>query len=267
MNARPILMTLLLALILQTYVAAQSALQPVDEIESDWNVAVATDATWPPMEYVNRDGELVGFDIDLVREIGRRAGFRPQFITVPWDGIFIGLAARQYDMVASSVTLLEERRRHMRFSNPYLAAAQYLVVSDRHPAVTSLDQLVGGEVGAQIGTTGARLVDATPGVTVRSYDDLGHAVEDLAAGRLDGIVADIAIIEHYILANPRYRDTLRRVDRPYAVEPYALAIRLDLPDLHAAVHEALEQMRVDGTLQEIADFWYRYTAVQIPMSP
>lgn len=230
-------------------------------------VSVATDSTWPPMEYVNRRRELVGFDIDLVREIGLRVGFRPRFITVPWDGIFAGLAAGQYDMIASSVTVLDERRRHMLFTRPYLNAAQYLVVPMDETGIDSLADLVGGEVGAQIGTTGARLIDATDGLTLRSYDDLGHAVEDLAMGRLDGVVADVAIVEHYVLANPRYRSTLRRLDRPYAVEQYALAIRPDLPGLHNEVHNALEEIRRDGTLRRLRDFWFPHTSVEIPDVP
>lgn len=230
-------------------------------------VLVATDSTWPPMEFYNRRRELVGFDIDLVREIGLRAGFRPQFVSVPWDGIFAGLAAGQYDMIASSVTLLEERRRSMLFTQPYLNAAQYLVVPAEQTGVQTLNDLVGGEVGAQIGTTGSRLIDTTEGVTLRSYDDLGHAVEDLAAGRLDGIVADVAIVEHYILANPRYRSILRRIDRPYAVEPYALAIRRDLPELHNQVSRMLEELRRDGTLHRLRDFWFAHTVVDVPEVP
>lgn len=230
-------------------------------------VTVATDSTWPPMEYYNRNRELVGFDIDLVREIGLRAGFRPDFVSVPWDGIFAGLGAGQYEMIASSVTLLEERRRHMLFTQPYLEAAQYLVVRNDRRNVAAIEDLAGGEVGAQIGTTGARLIATTDGITLRSYDDLGHAVEDLAMGRLDGIVADVAILEHYVLANRRYGTILRRVDQPYALEPYALAIRPDLPELHAAVSTALEEIRHDGTLARLRDFWFTHTEVEIPSSP
>lgn len=219
------------------------------------------------MEYYNRRRELVGFDIDLVREIGRRAGFRPEFVSVAWDGIFVGLAVGRYEMIASSVTLLEERREHMLFTEPYLNAAQYLVVRSERNNVATIADLAGGEVGAQIGTTGARLIVSTPRVTLRSYDDLGHAVEDLATGRLDGIVADVAIVEHYILANPRYRDVLRRIDRPYAVEPYALAIRTDLPALHAEVSAVLEEIRADGTLARIRDFWFEHTTAEIPGAP
>ncbi|MCG8479630.1 MAG: basic amino acid ABC transporter substrate-binding protein [Spirochaetales bacterium] len=242
-------------------VQAQSALEWTAEERARFEglpaVSVATDSTWPPMEYINTDRELVGFDIDLLREVGLRAGFRPEFRTVAWDGIFAGLAARQYDMIASSVTLLEERTRVMRFSTPYFRAAQYLVVRAEATTVEEISDLAGGTVGAQIGTTGSRLIAATPGVEVRTYDDLGLAVEDLANGRLEGIVADTAIVEYFVMSNERYGSILRVVDEPYAVEDYAFAIRMDLPELQADINRALEEIERDGTLERLRGFWFR----------
>jgi polar amino acid transport system substrate-binding protein len=219
-------------------------------------VAVATDSTWPPMEYINRERQLVGFDIDLLREVGRRAGFRPDFVTVAWDGIFAGLAAGQYQIIASSVTLLEERRATMLFSDPYFEAAQYLLIGADATGVDEIADLAGGSVGAQIATTGARIVSGTPGVTLRSYDDLGLAVEDLAAGRLDGVVADTAIVHYFVLSNPRYREILRVATRPYAVEEYAFAIHPERDDLKNAINAALREITADGTLRRIRDFWF-----------
>ena len=208
------------------------------------------------MEYINRDGDLVGFDIDLLREIGLRSGFRPEFITVPWDGIFAGLIAGQYQMIASSVTLLPERTRMMRFSRSYFTAAQYLVVRRSRSGVESLDDLAGGDVGAQIGTTGSRLIDSIPELQLRAYDDLGLAVEDLAQGRLDGIVADTAIVEYFILANKRYGDIMRIAGKAYTVEEYAFPVRMDEEELHRAVERGLEKVRTDGTLDRLHRFWF-----------
>ncbi len=239
---------------------AQSALSWSAAEESAFEalpvVSVATDSTWPPMEYINREGELVGFDIDLLREIGRRSGFHPVFTTVPWDGIFAGLMAGHYEMIASSVTLLEERKRVMRFSRPYFRAAQFLLVPRENDDARSLSDLAGMDVGAQIGTTGSRLVAATPDVTVRSYDDLGLAVEDLAQGKLGGVVADTAIIQYFVLSHPRYRDILRVAGSPYAVEEYAFAIDMEREELQEAIDRALESIIADGTLKRLLEYWF-----------
>ncbi|MFW5827515.1 MAG: basic amino acid ABC transporter substrate-binding protein [Alkalispirochaeta sp.] len=222
------------------------------------DVSVATDSTWPPMEYLNRDRQLVGFDIDLLREIGLRAGFRPVFETVAWDGIFAGLAAGRYDMIASSVTLLEERKKAMLFSQPYFEAAQHIVVRREDHGIQQLTELAGRSVGAQIATTGSQLVAETPGVQVRTYDDLGLAVEDLATGRLAAIVADVAIVEYFVLGNERYADELAVTGPPYATEEYAFAIRRDQPELRDMIDAALAEIREDGTLERIRRFWFEH---------
>ncbi|MEX2444831.1 MAG: transporter substrate-binding domain-containing protein [Alkalispirochaeta sp.] len=243
-------------------VPAQSALdwtaEEQREVEGYPAVSVATDSTWPPMEYINRDRELVGFDIDLLREIGRRAGFRPVFETVAWDGIFAGLAAHQYDMIASSVTLLEERKRAMLFSEPYFEAAQHIVVRREDKGIQDLTELSGTAVGAQIATTGSRLIAETPGVELRAYDDLGLAVEDLATGRLAAIVADVAIVEYFVLGNNRYSQDLVVTGPPYATEDYAFAIRRDQPELRDAIDHALNDIRNDETLANFRDFWFQH---------
>ncbi len=225
-------------------------------------VRVATDATWPPMEFINTQRELVGFDIDLLREVGRRAGFTPVFTTVPWDGIFLGLAAGHYEMIASSVTVLEERRRVMLFSRPYMLAAQYLVVPRDSPDRVLAD-MVGKEVGAQIGTTGARIA-GDAGARVRTYDDLGLAVEDLVQGRLAGIVADVAIVEYYILNHTEYGSRLHVAEEPYAQEEYAFALRLDQEELRDRIDLALEEMIDDGSLEELKRVWFRSVVPPTP---
>jgi polar amino acid transport system substrate-binding protein len=133
-------------------------------------LTVATDATWPPMEFINEDQEIVGFDIDLMNAIAEAAGFEVEFQNTAWDGIFAGLANRDYDAVISSVTITEERQRTMDFSIPYINAGQVLIVRQDAPAGwQSLEDLQGESVGAQIGTTGAIEVGNADGVELRTY--------------------------------------------------------------------------------------------------
>jgi len=219
-------------------------------------ILVATDATWPPMEYIDSEGNLVGFDIDLMREIADRAGFHVEFESVPWDGIFFGLTANRYDMIASSVTILPEREKVMLFSIPYFTAAQYLVVRNEERTVSSLSDLQGNDVGAEIATTGAWYIDREPNVNLRSYDDLGLAIEDLVNGRLAGVVADTAILEYYVFNKEEYRSRLRVAGDAYAVEQYGFAIRQDRADLKDTVNRALIEIRQDGTYDELFAKWF-----------
>ena len=91
-------------------------------------ITVATDATWPPMEMVDTNKNIVGFDIDFMKAVAREAGFEVVFKNTAWDGIFGGLDAGKYDAIISSVTITEERKRQYDFSEPYINIGQILVI-------------------------------------------------------------------------------------------------------------------------------------------
>jgi len=122
-------------------------------------ITIATDATWPPMEMVDTNKNIVGFDIDLMNAAAKAGGFTVEFKNTAWDGIFAGLENGKYDAVMSSVTITDERKKTMDFSLPYINAGQILVVKNETQGVTKLDDLKGKTVGAQIGTTGAFEID------------------------------------------------------------------------------------------------------------
>ena len=94
-------------------------------------IVVATDATWPPMERVNANKDIVGFDIDLMNAVAKEAGFKLEYKNIARDGIFAGIAAGKYDAIISSVTITDDRKKTIDFSDPYINAGQILVVQKR----------------------------------------------------------------------------------------------------------------------------------------
>jgi polar amino acid transport system substrate-binding protein len=171
-------------------------------------IVVAQDATWPPMEFVNEKKEIVGFDTDLMKAVAKEAGFTVEFKNVAWDGIFGGLAAGKYDAICSSVTITEERKKSMDFSIPYFKIRQGLVVPKDSKA-KNLNDLKGKTLGAQIGTTGLFAIKKSEGVTAKSYDEIGLAMEDLYNGRIDGVVCDDPVAALYALQKPEYKAKLK----------------------------------------------------------
>lgn len=228
-----------------------------EEEEEISSITVGTDATWPPMEFVNEEKEIVGFDIDLMEAIAREAGFEVEFQNTAWDGIFAGLGAGEYDAVISSVTITEERKETMDFSEPYINAGQVLIVRSDQSGVTTLSDLEGESVGAQIGTTGAIEVDNTDGVELRTYDELGLAIEDLANGRIAGVVADTPIAADYVLGNDNYRDRLMIVGEPFTEEYYGIAVQKGNDEVLALINEGLEAVIESGEIEELKDKWLR----------
>ena len=222
------------------------------------SITVATDATWPPMEFVDPDtGELVGFDIDLINRIAEEAGFEVEIQNTAWEGIFGGLGAGQYDAVISSVTITAERQENMDFSEPYINAGQVLIVQQSTSGVTTLEDLRGEEVGAQIGTTGAIEIQNMDGVELRTYDEIGLAIEDLANGRISGVVADTPIAANYALQNEEYSETLKIVGEPFTNEFYGIAVQEGNDDVLAMINEGLAAAQEDGYIEELENKWLR----------
>jgi len=220
-------------------------------------IVVATDAAWPPMEFVNTDKEIVGYDIDLMNAIAEAAGFEVEFRNTAWDGIFAGLAAGEYDAVISSVTITEDRQKTMDFSEPYINAGQVLIVQQGASGVDELSDLVGERVGAQIGTTGAFEINKVDGVDLATYDELGLAIEDLANGRIAGVVADTPIAADYVLQNDEYSDSLMIVGQPFTEEFYGIAVQKGNDELLALINEGLAAVQAEGIPEQLEDKWLR----------
>ena len=166
-------------------------------------LVVAHDATWPPMEFMDEKRNMVGYSIDYIDAVAKEAGFTVEHKNVAWDGIFSGLKAKKYDVVASSVTITEERKQIMDFSTPYYEVRQALV-APKALNIKNIEELKGKTLGAQIGTTGHMAIMKIPGLKAKSFDEIGMAMEALSAERLDGVVCDDPTAENYILANKDY---------------------------------------------------------------
>ncbi len=221
-------------------------------------ITVATDATWPPMQFVDRNQEIVGFDIDLINAVADAAGFEVVIRNTAWDGIFAGLGNRDYDAVISSVTITEDRRQTMDFSTPYINAGQVLIVHRDTPAgVTTLQDLAGQSVGAQIGTTGAFEIQKVDDLDLRTYDELGMAIEDLAQQRIAGVVADTPIAADFALQNENYSAVLKIVGEPFTEEFYGVAVRKGNTEVLDLINAGLEVVLNDGTVEELQEKWLR----------
>lgn len=221
-------------------------------------IVFATDSTWPPFEFVNENKELVGFTIDMVQAIAKEEGFVAKFITVGWDGIFIGLQNRDYDAIASSVTITEERKKGVDFSAPYFNAGQTLLVHKSDAArIKSLGDLAGKTVGAQIGTSGAFLVEKDKRLKLKTYDDIGLAIAALANKGVDGVVADAPLIRNYALQNERYKGLFTVIGGPMTTEEYGLVVRKGNSELLQALNRGLAKIRANGTYDKLIDKWIK----------
>ncbi len=220
-------------------------------------IVIASDVAWAPMEFIDENGDMVGFDIDLMAEIAKEGGFEYEIRNTAWDGIFAGLANGAYDGVLSSVTITDERKKTMDFSDPYINAGQILIVKSDLNGVTTLEEMKGMTVGVQIGTTGDFAVEAVAGVERKTYDEIGLAVEDLMNGNVEGVVCDSPVAADYVLANDNYKGKLKIVGEPFTEEYYGIAVQKGNTDLLNKINAGLKKVIDSGKRDELIKKWLR----------
>jgi polar amino acid transport system substrate-binding protein len=211
------------------------------------------------MEMVDTNKNIVGFDIDLMNAAAKAGGFTVEFKNTAWDGIFAGLDNAKYDAVMSSVTITDERKKTMDFSTPYINAGQILTVRADETATTLAD-LKGKTVGAQIGTTGAFEIDkvkAANKITEKTYDEIGLAFEDLANGRIDGVIVDNPTAASYALQNDKYKGKLKTVGTPFTEEYYGVAVKKGNAKVLDLINAGLKKVMDAGGNKAIEDKWLK----------
>ena len=218
-------------------------------------IVIATDATWPPMEFVNADKQIVGFDIDYMKDAAKEAGYEVEFKNVAWDGIFGGLAAGKYDAVCSSVTITDERKKSMDFSIPYFKVRQALVVPKSSTAKT-LEDMKGKTLGAQIGTTGYFAIKDVKGIDAKSYDEIGLAMEDLFNGRIDGVVCDDPVAAQYALQREDYKAKLKiAAVLDTGDEYYGVAVKKGNTEVLDLINKGIKAVEEKGIAKELRAKW------------
>ena len=220
-------------------------------------VVVATDATWPPMEMVDTNKKIVGFDIDFLNAVAKEAGFQVEYKNTAWDGIFGGLEVKKYDAIISSVTITEERQKKYDFSEPYVNVGQILVIPKTAKNVKALADLKGKKVGAQIGTTGSFEIKKVQGVELKTYDEIGLAFEDMAAGRIDGVVCDEPTAAHFALQRTEYKAKFSIAGQPFTEESYGIVVQKGDKALLDLLNKGIRAAKAKKIDEQLKKKWLR----------
>ncbi|MCZ8175356.1 MAG: basic amino acid ABC transporter substrate-binding protein [Burkholderiaceae bacterium] len=213
---------------------------------------VGTDAAYAPFESQNEKGEIVGFDVDVVQAIAAKAGIQVKFVNTPWEGIFNTLQQGDRDMVVSAVTITDERKQTMDFSDPYFDAAQLIAVKESSK-VTKFADLKKLKVGVQTGTTGDEAVSKLLGKTstsIKRFESTPLALKELESGGVDAVVADNGVIAHYVANNPggKFKTVS---DKEFVPEQYGIAVKKGNAELLGKLNQGLAAIKADGTYAQI----------------
>ena len=156
-----------------------------------------------------------------------------------------------YDAAISSITITEDRKKDMLFSDPYFQAGQIITVQKSNTTITDKDTLT-GKVGAQLGTTGAMEVQKIAGATLKTYDDIGLAFQDLMNGQIAAVVCDNPVAMGYVGKNP---DKLKIVGGVFTDENYGIAVAKGKTDLLAKINAGIAAIKSEGLIEQLSTKW------------
>jgi polar amino acid transport system substrate-binding protein len=212
---------------------------------------VATDATFPPMEFVE-NGKKTGFDVELVEAVAAKMGKKVEWVDIDFKGLVPGLIAKRYDMAVSAIYITEERKKVVDFTQSYYAGGLVAMVKDGSP-IAKLTDLNGKKVSVQVGTKSVGFLtehySKVQRVEVEKNQEMFNLVD---IGRADAAVTGKPAAFQYI----RTRGGMKVLPEQLTTEEYGMAIRKDTPELTVAVNKALEQLKADGGYQAIINKWF-----------
>jgi ABC-type amino acid transport substrate-binding protein len=225
-------------------------------------ITVASNVAYPPFEFSPK-GKPKGFDIDLMNEIAKRAGFEVRYENVQFDSILRGLDADLFDASISAMSITAERERQLDFSDPYFNADQALLVQS-DSKIKAVEDLTEATVGVQAGSTGQLkgedLSDDGQIGKVKPYRTVGEALSDLRAGKIDGVIYDLSAVGKKVKEN---KGKIRYVEPIPTGEQYGIAFPQDSV-LVEPVNQALAEMKEDGTYEKLYKKWIGIPPEEIP---
>ncbi|AQS52155.1 ABC transporter substrate-binding protein [Paenalcaligenes hominis] len=257
----------LLRLALAALFTVSAATQAADLKE----IRIATEAGYPPFEFIAPNGEIQGFNIDIGNEICKRLEAKCVWIDQSFDSLIPGLQARKFDLANSTMTATDARRKVIDFTTPLYIVASRLVASKDKNLEPTAESLKGLRIGVQQGTTMetyARKEWAPKGVQIIAYPSYTNAFTDLAAGRIDASFQEAPNAVDGFLDKPEganFHLTGAVINNsPILNEPIAIGLRKGNKELKAAVDETIKAMLEDGTIQQFSEKYFQPQTIELP---
>ena len=247
------ILALLLTLALVFSLAACGSKEDNSLTVTEGKLTMATNAEFPPYEYYEGD-KVIGIDAEVAALIAEKLGLELEIVDVAFDSIIPGVQQGKYDMGMAGMTVTDERKEKVNFSDSYAKGVQVVIVR-ADSDIKTLDDVNGKKVGVQQGTTGDIYASDTVEnggygeENVTKYENGALAVEGLKNGKVDCVIIDNEPAKAYVAAN----EGLIILDTEYANEDYAICFSKDNSELQKLVNDALKELIADGSLQKVVD--------------
>lgn len=231
----------------------------------DWGkVRIGVEGAYPPFSYVTPGGELAGFDIDIAKALGKAMGAEVTLVPQDWDGIIPALLAKKYDAIIASMSVTEERKKKVAFTNKYYQTPAKFIVKKGAIGDFSRETIKGKNIGVQRATIHDKYLTDNYGkdVSIKRYGSQDEAYLDLTAGRVEMLLADSVALSDGFLKKPEGKDYQfigpDLIDPKWFGDGAGIAIRKEDTDLVEKFNKAIDQIRSDGTYKTIQDKYFDF---------
>ena len=212
-------------------------------------LVMGTNAAFPPYEFVAEDGSYAGIDVEIASAVAEKLGMTLEIKDMEFDSLIPAVAGGSIDFVMAGLTVTDERKETVDFSDTYATGVQVIIVKE-DSEIASVDDLEGKKIGVQAGTTGDIYVtDEFGQENVSQYNNGSLAVQALLNDQIDCVVIDNEPAKNFVAAN----EGLKILETEYVTEDYAAAFSKENTELRDQFNAALAELIADGTVQSIVD--------------
>ena len=218
---------------------------------------VGTGATYRPFEFQTPNKEIVGFDIDLMKEIAKAQGFKVKFVNTLWGVIFESVKNGDRDIIMSGITITPQRQEAIDFSYPYFAAHQ-LILTQKDLKVNSLKELKGKNIAVCANSAGDVVSSKAFGKAspnIKRFDNTPLALEELNAGGVDAAVGDVGVFAYYAQQNPDKNFNMTR-DASFEDQYFGIGVRKGNTKVLNDVNQGLKKVIASGAYAKVYKKWF-----------
>ena len=233
----------------------------LEQILQKGELRVGFEAGYMPFEMTDKNGNFVGFDIDIAKEMAQALGVKFVPVNTAWDGIIPSLITEKFDIIMSGMTVTQERNLKINFADPNIVVGQTILINKKHKgAIKSYKDLNDPKytVTSKLGTTGEQAVKRViPKATYKSFETEPEAALEVVNGKADAFVYDLPYCVVFMAQQGAGK--LVFLDTPFTYEPLAWAVRKGDPDFMNWLNNFLKQIKNDGRYDKVYDKWIKNT--------
>ena len=221
-------------------------------------IKVATEPPFPPFEFVNtQTGEVSGFEMDLVRAVGKELGAKIEFQVLSFDAIIPAMLSGTVEMGAAGFSITEERKKRVLFTEPfYKSGLTVLVAKGNEDKIQGFKDLDGRKLAVQIGTTAAAKAKDIKDAKVQTFNNAGDAILELANGGCEAVINDKPVTDYILTQQPRLAKKVVHLPDMLSADDFAMVVAKDRPELAAELNAALKALKENGEFDKLMMKWF-----------